>query len=132
FLYRTEIAHSSEMKDALRHIDAYDAYRADEINRIVEAVQRYGIPIAGRTIMDFGCNDGAISAEYLRRGAARVVGVDIDEYAIRRARALRRDTRLTFVQSTATKIPVEDESVDNVISYDVFEHVSQPLAVLEE
>ena len=78
-LYRTEVAHSSEMKKALKNIDAYDAYRGAEIARIVEAVERYRIPVAGHTIMDFGCNDGAISIEYLRRGATKVIGVDIRE-----------------------------------------------------
>jgi 2-polyprenyl-3-methyl-5-hydroxy-6-metoxy-1,4-benzoquinol methylase len=131
-LYRTEVAHSSEMKNALQHIDAYDAYRAAEINRILEAVKRYRIPITGRTIVDFGCNDGAISAEYLRRGAARVIGVDIDERAIQRARALHHEERLTFVQSAVSTIPLEDRSADAVISYDVFEHVSQPTTILNE
>src|SRR5712691_6843120 len=98
-LYQTEVAHSSEMKSALKNIDAYDAYRAVEIHRIVDAVERYRIPITGRTIVDFGCSDGAISAEYLRRGAAKVVGIDIDERAVRRARALHTDERLTFVRS---------------------------------
>lgn len=132
FLYRTEVAHSSEMKNALQHIDAYDVYRATEINRILEAVERYRLLIAGRTIVDFGCNDGAISVEYLRRGAARVIGVDIDEHAIQRACALHHEERATFVQSTVSTIPLEDQSVDAVISYDVFEHVSQPTKILKE
>jgi ubiquinone/menaquinone biosynthesis C-methylase UbiE len=131
-LYRTEVAHSSKMKNALRHIDAYGAYRATEINRILEAVERYRIPITGRTIVDFGCNDGAISVEYLCRGAARIIGIDIDERAIQRARALHHEEGLTFVQSTVSTIPLEDQSVDAVISYDVFEHVSQPPTILKE
>lgn len=131
-LYRTEIAHSSEMKSALQNIDAFDTYRTVEINRILEAVERYRIPIAGRTIMDFGCNDGAISAEYLRRGAARVIGIDIDERAIKRAQELHQEEGLTFVQSTVSTIPLQDRSVDTVICYDVFEHVSQPTTILKE
>lgn len=131
-LYQTEVAHSSEMKNALENIDAYDAYRAVESNRIVDAVERYRIPIAGQTVVDFGCNDGAISAAYLRRGAAKVVGIDIDERAIRRARALHHDERLTFVQNRVDSIPLDDRSVDVVISYDVFEHVSQPIRTLKE
>ena len=131
-LYRTEIAHTSEMKKAVENIDAYDAYRGAEIARIVEALERYDIPIAGHTIMDFGCNDGAISIEYLRRGAAKVIGVDIDERAIRRAAALHHDERLTFVKSSVDAIPLDDRSVDVVISYDAFEHVSQPATILKE
>ncbi len=131
-LYRTEVAHSLEMKKALKNIDAYDAYRAAEITRIAEAVERYRIPIAERTIMDLGCNDGAISMEYLRRGAAKVVGIDIDERAIQRAAALHHDERLIFVQNGVDSIPLDDRSVDVVMSYDVFEHVSQPTTILKE
>ncbi len=131
-LYRTEVAHSSEMKSALQCIDAYDAYRANEISRIIEAVERYCIQIAGRRVVDFGCNDGAISAEYLRKGAVKVIGVDIDECAIRRAQELHHDERLVFVQSAVSTIPLEDQSVDAIISYDVFEHVSQPTTILRE
>jgi ubiquinone/menaquinone biosynthesis C-methylase UbiE len=131
-MYRTEIAHSSEMKKALQQVDAFDTYRANETNRILKEMDRYCIPITGQTIMDFGCNDGAISAEYLCRGAKRVIGVDIDERSLQRARELHGDERLTFVQSTVSTIPLEDRSVDSIISYDVFEHVSQPGAILKE
>jgi SAM-dependent methyltransferase len=131
-LYRTEVAHSSEMKKALEHIDAYDTYRAAEINHILDEVERYRVAILNRTIVDFGCNDGAISAEYLRRGAARVIGVDIDEAAIQRARALHQDDRIVFVQNTVSSIPLEDRTVDAVISYDVFEHVSQLTTIVKE
>lgn len=131
-LYRTEVAHSSDMKEALQHVDAYDAYRAAEVDRILAAVRQYRIPIQGRTVVDFGCNDGAISVEYLRAGAARVVGVDIDEGALRRARALRRDERLNFVRSSATTIPLGNGIADTVISYDVFEHVSDVGPALAE
>jgi len=131
-LYRTEVAHSSEMKKALQHIDACNAYRVNEINRILQAVETYCVAIAGRTIVDFGCSDGAISAEYIRRGAARVIGVDIDERAIRRARELHHHASLKFIQNTVNAIPLEDKSVDAIISYDVFEHVSQPTTILKE
>ena len=131
-LYRTEVALSSDMKNALQHVDTYDAYRADQIGRILGAAERYCVQIADRTVLDFGCNDGAISAEYLRRGASRVVGVDIDERAIQRARELHSDERLAFAQNKANKIALEDRSVDTAISYDVFEHVSEPAAALEE
>lgn len=131
-LYRTQVAHSSDMKDALHDIDAYDSYRAGEIGRILEMVERLDVPIAGRTVLDLGCNDGAISEEYLRRGAGRVIGVDIDARAIERAGARHSDERLSFVVSTVGGIPLEDRSVETIISYDVFEHIARPDAMLGE
>jgi SAM-dependent methyltransferase len=131
-LYRTEIAHSSEMKTALQDLDSEDTYRASEINRVLEATARYGIQIPGKTVLDFGCNDGAMSAGYLRQGATRVVGVDIDEGALARANELHRDPRLTFVAGTVGKVPLRDCDVDVVVSCDVFEHVSDPVTILKE
>ncbi|RIK78252.1 MAG: hypothetical protein DCC68_15735 [Planctomycetota bacterium] len=130
--YRTEVAHSPEMKQALQDIESFDAYRGAEIARILEACDRYDIPIAGRRVLDFGCNDGAISPKYLQRGALSVVGVDVDEEAIGRAQANRRDDGLSFVKSNVDGVPLEDESIDTIVSYDVFEHVSEPKAILSE
>ncbi len=131
-LHQTEIAHSSEMKEALKDIEASDAYRASEIARILKAAERYQVPIAGKAVLDFGCNDGAISVRYLKEGASRVVGVDIDERALARARELHRDDRLMFVAGQVGTIPLEDQSIDSAVSCDVFEHVAQPVDILKE
>lgn len=131
-MYHTEIAHTTEMKSALTNIEVYDTYRAVEINRIVEAVKCYYINISGKTVLDLGCNDGAISFEYLQKGAARVIGIDIDERAIQRAQSRYHEERMSFVKNTVDQIPIDDQSVDVVISYDVFEHISQPKIILKE
>jgi SAM-dependent methyltransferase len=131
-LYRTDIAHSSEMKSALQTIEAYDRYRSGEIRRILEASERCGVKIAGKTVVDLGCNDGAVSVEYLRSGARKVIGLDIDEAAVCRAREVHQDDRLEFLLSSVDAIPLADRSVDLVISYDVFEHVARPEAILRE
>jgi len=131
-LYRTEIAHSTEMKEAQQNIEASDAYRSTEIVRVLKAAERYHVPIVGKTVLDFGCNDGAISVRYLAEGAARVVGVDIDERALARARDLHRDQRLQFVAGAVSTVPIEDQSIDSAVSCDVFEHVAEPVPILKE
>jgi 2-polyprenyl-3-methyl-5-hydroxy-6-metoxy-1,4-benzoquinol methylase len=128
----SSIAHTPEMKTALTNVESNDAYRAQEIARVTAAVREYGLPIAGKTVLDFGCNDGALSAGYLKSGAAHVIGVDVDESALNRARALHRDDRLRFLKSTVGSIPIRDSSVDVVVSYDVFEHVSYPPVIARE
>ncbi len=131
-LRNTEIAHSYEMKQARKNVDAFSSYRAKEIDRIIQAAKRYGVPISERTILDFGCNDGVISAGYLRKGAKCVVGVDIDGQAICRARKLHRDERLIFIQNSSDTIPLRKESIEVVVSYDTFEHLARPQAILSE
>lgn len=131
-LYRTEIAHSTEMKDALKNIDASVTYRSNEIKRIIKAAKRYGTEICDKSLIDFGCNDGTVSVHYLDEGACNVTGVDIDKSAIERAHRLHTRPGITFVRSTPEKIPLEDGCADTIISYDVFEHISRPVTILKE
>lgn len=128
-LYRTEIAHTSEMKASLTDMGAYDAYRHAEGDKVLKALERYGIDIRGRTVVDFGCNDGAVSERY-RGAGADVIGVDIDPQAIARARLLHPGVR--FEQSFIDRIPLGSASVEVLVSFDVFEHVARPLPILRE
>jgi 2-polyprenyl-3-methyl-5-hydroxy-6-metoxy-1,4-benzoquinol methylase len=131
-LYRTEVALTDEMKESLESPDAYADYRSKEIDHIVSEVQRNRINIAGAVVLDFGCADGAISQRYLECGAAKVIGVDINPREIERARTKHTDPRLEFHVSTTTTLPLPDQSVDVIISYDVFEHVEYPEKILRE
>lgn len=128
-LYRTEVAQTKDMKAAKASAETYGAFRSTTLPKILTAAKRYGVPIAG-TVLDFGCADGAISPGYLEAGAAKVIGIDIKEHLIAKAR--ERHPHLEFHVSTPEGIPLPDESVDTIICYDVFEHVSQPAAMLRE
>src|SRR5262245_28449859 len=86
--YKSQLAHSQEMKEALSSQDKYDQYRFSQMPHINEVAKRYGIEIHGKTVVDFGCGDGAISASYIYAGARQVIGIDIDAAAIQRAREL--------------------------------------------
>ena len=131
-LYRTEIAHSAAMKNALKEPDKYDAYRFGQLDNILDAGASYGIDVTDKIVLDFGCNDGAITPGYAFRGARRVIGVDIDKAAVEKARAACRDDRVIYHVSETTTLPLDDASVDLIICYDVFEHVADPPAILAE
>jgi SAM-dependent methyltransferase len=131
-LYRGTMCHSPEMKESLSAIDKYDQYRSDRITTILQQADRFGIDIRGKTILDFGCGDGAITPRYLDAGAARAIGVDIDAKAIARAREQHAAANVDFILGETDRIPLEDSSVDVVVSYDVFEHITQPAPVLDE
>jgi predicted RNA methylase len=75
------------MKEALRDPSKEFAYRAREFGRLTEAVVRFQIPIAGRIVLDVGCNHGALTAGLPSLGAREVIGVDVDAGAIKRAKA---------------------------------------------
>jgi SAM-dependent methyltransferase len=131
-LLRTNIAHSDSMKSAVLSEAGHLARRPLEVSRILEAATRYDIPFQNRTVLDLGCGDGVISQRYLELGPRAVIGVDIDVDAIARARTMANDSRLSFRTSSPESLPLEPGTVDTVISYDVFEHVADPPALLKD
>jgi 2-polyprenyl-3-methyl-5-hydroxy-6-metoxy-1,4-benzoquinol methylase len=131
-LYRKELAHSAEMKQARASREQYNAFRFRQLDGILSAASRYGVDIVGKTVLDLGCSDGAMTVGYVDKGAARVVGVDIDAAAIDRANARPRPSQVEFHLGSPGSIPLTDDSFDVIICYDVWEHVSQPASMLDE
>jgi SAM-dependent methyltransferase len=84
--------------------------------------------LRGRTVLDYGCGFGGDTIEIAKRGAARVLGVDIVPQAlavaVQAAKRANVAERCVF-QTTAT------ESVDAIICIDCFEHFADPAAVLQ-
>jgi len=78
-------------------------------------------------VIDFGCGDGGDAIEVARRGARRVIGIDIRQRALENARkrAVARGVakRCTFTTQT-------DEKADIILSIDAFEHFDDPAAIL--
>jgi len=89
----------------------------------MDAARRYGVNTTGNTLVDFGCSDGALSRIYIQKGWEKVIGIDIDQKAIGRARALYGSSNISFYLSTHNSIPLENNSADAIYSFDVFEHV---------
>ena len=83
--------------------------------------------LAGRTVVDFGCGRGADSLEMARRGAGRVIGVDVRKEALavaaRAAEQAGLSDRCTFVTTV-------NEPADCVLCIDAFEHFADPAAIL--
>lgn len=83
--------------------------------------------LAGRVVIDFGCGEGAEAIEIARRGARRVIGIDIRPNLLERARAAAEragvSDRCVFATHTA-------ERADVVLSIDGFEHYDDPEQVL--
>ena len=130
-LYKTELAHSAAMKSALTDPLRYAEYRANEIGRIVNAAGRYGVELAG-VLLDIGCNDGVLTQQYRKCGPRKVIGVDVDETAIRRARIAPASEGIEFLAFDGRTLPLADSSVDTIVSYDVFEHIPKPIPLLRE
>jgi|SRR5690606_7315752 len=82
----------------------------------------------GRTVIDFGCGEGHEAVELARHGAATVIGIDVLEPYLERARRLARDSG-EHERCTFTTTP-DDQRADVIVALDSFEHFQHPAQVL--
>lgn len=98
----------------------------------LEHLMRYRFASAfvkGRDVLDIACGEGYGTAAMMRRGAKSVLGIDISEEAVRHA---TQRYGVPARVGSAMEIPVEDASVDVVISFETIEHLVDPDLFLEE
>ena len=71
--------------------------------------------VIGKTVLDLGCGDGKHSQTIKELGAKNVIGIDISNNFIEKARQ-RNLGDCQFLVADANKIPLPDNSVDIVFS----------------
>jgi 2-polyprenyl-3-methyl-5-hydroxy-6-metoxy-1,4-benzoquinol methylase len=89
----------------------------------------------GRDVLDLGCGWGGRPIRWLEVGANSVLGVDVSEWQISRARAFAEEKGqygARFEVGTGEAIPSDDDSFDLVVMNDVMEHVINPEQVVAE
>jgi glycosyltransferase involved in cell wall biosynthesis/SAM-dependent methyltransferase len=84
----------------------------------------------GGTYAEIGCGSGKVTAVVGQH--ARVMGFDVSSIAISRARAEHGGGNATFEVADATRLPLGDSSVDGVYSFEVLEHLWDPIAAVRE
>jgi SAM-dependent methyltransferase len=105
----------------------YD-YDVESTRRFFE---RFGeaLDVARKSVLDIGCGRGATAIEAARRGASRVVGVDLD-VAPQARELVARDPelagRIELVQTTGELAELGSQTFDVVLSKDSFEHYADP------
>jgi SAM-dependent methyltransferase len=110
---------------------------------VIDFITSDGIALEGATIADIGSGDGIMDLGVaLSARPAKLVGFDIrptDPEALRRAmraagieEELPDANRLAFVESDVAAIPAPNDIFDVVFSWSVFEHVDQPIVMLQE
>jgi SAM-dependent methyltransferase len=85
----------------------------------------------GKVVLDIACGEG-YGSYMLASNAARVIGVDISELTIQHARARYDKDNLTYLTGDCSDIPVADDSVDLVVSFETIEHHAQHEEMLRE
>lgn len=95
----------------------------EEVQRVLE-----GVAVQGKTVLDIGCGSGGITVSLVKDfGAARVVGIDVEEsvcsFANQRVMAADVVDHVEIIQVTPGPIPLADESFDVVFSKDSIVHI---------
>jgi tRNA (mo5U34)-methyltransferase len=90
--------------------------------------------LSGATVLDIGCNAGFYSIEMKRRGAARVVGVDIDDRYLNQGRFAAETLALEieFEKRSVYDVDQLAGQFDYVLFLGVFYHLRYPLYALDK
>lgn len=86
------------------------------------------------TVLDLGCAAGAAVRPLARRfRGARIVGVDVSQHMLTRARAARGwFTKASYVRADAAALPFPDHAVDVVFSNLLLPWIADPAEVVTE
>ena len=91
-------------------------------------------PIKGRTFLDVGCGNALYSLELARKGAAKVVGIDISEVMIGLCKKSAENENLadvcTFIQTDLLDYK-PGSTYDVSFGIGLFDYISNPLPVLK-
>lgn len=90
-----------------------------------EHITRYSIAkniVEGKVVLDIASGSGYGTKE-LATTAKKVYGVDINSQAIKYAKKNYQNKNIEFIEGSATKIPIPDNTLDVVISFETIEHI---------
>jgi tRNA (mo5U34)-methyltransferase len=90
--------------------------------------------LSGASVLDIGCNGGFYSIELKRRGADRVLGIDVDERYLRQARLAARvlDLEIEFEKLSVYDVDSIPGQFDYVLFMGLFYHLRYPLFALDK
>jgi SAM-dependent methyltransferase len=101
---------------------------AASYERRLRDLERLAGPLAGKQILDVGCDTGLFVQYAQERGGMRGTGIDVFERVV----AVGRNAGLDLRHGTLDQVHFEDGSFDVVAGYDLIEHVSDPRAFVRE
>lgn len=139
-----------QMKFWDREAHSFDAIYSHKKNRLgvfLDSVFRWDMyerykytmehsePIKSRSFLDVGCGTGMYSLEFARRGASKVVGLDIAQEMISICEKRARDEGLgdstSFIMSDLLEFRSQ-EKFDVSIGIGLFDYIEEPVSVISK
>jgi ubiquinone/menaquinone biosynthesis C-methylase UbiE len=81
---------------------------------------------APESVLDVGCGEGVLTARWAALVPGRVVGIDLEDPALRAEWATRRAPNLEFRVMKAERLPFADGEFGAATAIEVLEHVPDP------
>lgn len=101
---------------------------------LIEHLHRYAMAIEfckDKIVLDIASGEG-YGSNLISRVAKQVIGVDIDELAVQHANEKYKSANLFFKQGNAASIPLDNESVDVLVSFETLEHHDKHDEMMQE
>jgi len=89
------------------------------------------IDFKGKTVLDIACGEG-YGANILAAQAKKIYGVDISGEAIESAKRSYKNERIDFLLGNVVNIPLPDNSIDIVVSFETIEHHNMHVEMMAE
>jgi SAM-dependent methyltransferase len=119
--------------------EIYAEWRASTLGAITGVLEQQLVldlagPLSGKSVLDVGCGDGALAAEFHREGASFVIGCDPDAHMIAKAtaRTIAERCTMSYLLGRAEHLPFRDQSFDVVTAVTVLCFVEQRARAVEE
>lgn len=105
------------------------------VHGVIEHLHRYAVAqkiIKNKIVLDIASGEG-YGSFLLSKNSLKVYGVDIDEKSILHAKQKYSDTlNLEYILGSTSAIPLPDNSVDVVVSFETIEHHDEHSLMIKE
>jgi ubiquinone/menaquinone biosynthesis C-methylase UbiE len=137
--FRSELFVSSTVEEqrAFLYKSAKSRYDYELENHTLERVFQTSLEpyLSDKVVLDFGCFTGGTSVAWQEKyNFKKIYGFDVDEIYARAAKIFSEEKGVEgeFIHAYGEDLPYANESMDTIISLDVFEHVRDVSVCMNE